>query len=359
MQNDTDPDGDGILFVSIATQPQHGTLAYNGEGNYIYRPTSGYVRSDSFTYTIRDTLWAYSTGTANINVVNQAPIALADFYAIHGSLLVTPVQNDTDPDADNIIFDSLASQPQHGTLAYVRPGEYTYTPSGGYLGSDSFTYTIRDTLGAYSTGMVTLWMIGDGEDDGIGSSCSTGGPITVGSPVNVTNGNMYLQQGDYALSSIGPAIDVTRTYNSNSQRVGLFGRGWTTSYDESINAYDSNLARFSQSDGRAIYLGRSAGSSGASSPLEGDFHGSLVQNGDSSFTLVLNDGSARQFNSAGKLISLADRNGNQTILSYDAGGKLSSVTDPFTRADTDNKRKRPSAFDRRHFGNDCHLHLWK
>ncbi len=137
------PDGDGILFNSIATQPQHGTLTYVRPGEYTYAPAGGYVGSDSFTYTLRDTLWAYSTGTVNINVVNQTPIALADFYVVQTSLVVWPMQNDTDGDADGIFFDSITTQPQHGTLTYYGAGAYTYTPSGGYSGSDSFTYRIR------------------------------------------------------------------------------------------------------------------------------------------------------------------------------------------------------------------------
>ncbi len=155
--------------------------------------------------------------------------------------------------------------------------------------------------------------------------------MRLGEPFNVTTGNVYLQQGDYQLPGVGFSIDVTRTYNSNSQSSGLFGRGWSSQYDESIQAYDNNLVRFNQADGRAIYLARAAGSADGLTPLEGDFHGSLVQNGGSGFTLTMTDGSVHQFNGAGKLVSLADRIGNQTTLSYDTGGKLTSVNDPFGR----------------------------
>ncbi len=57
---------------------------------------------------------------------------------------------------------------------------------------------------------------------------------TVGGPVNVTNGNMYLRQMDYQLPGVGEAIGVSRTYNSISQSIGLFGLGWTTVYDERV-----------------------------------------------------------------------------------------------------------------------------
>jgi arylsulfatase A-like enzyme len=38
---------------------------------------------------------------------------------------------------------SVASQPSHGTLSGTEPN-LTYTPSGGYIGSDSFTFTVSD-----------------------------------------------------------------------------------------------------------------------------------------------------------------------------------------------------------------------
>lgn len=334
LANDSDPDpGDSINIRNMVNGPtQHGWLSPYGPNVYTYTANYGYVGSDTFDYTVCDDLGACSTGTVSINVVNEAPVARPDLYVVRAPLAVAPRQNDFDPDPqDALVFQGITSQPQHGSLSPSNPSVFIYTPYSGYTGSDSFTYTVCDDLGACSLGIVTLWVIGNGENDGVCSTCNKGGPGAIGGPVNVTNGNMYLQQGDYALTASGPGINITRTYNSNSQRIGLFGRGWTTSYDESINAYDSNLARFNQSDGRAIYLARAAGASGALSPLEGDFHGSLVQNGGSSFTLTLNDGSVQQFNSAGKLISLADRNGNQTTLAYDTSGKLASATDPFGR----------------------------
>ncbi|MFN2497739.1 MAG: DUF6765 family protein [Pyrinomonadaceae bacterium] len=325
LLNDTDPDGDPIIFDETGNGPYHGVLV-GTNGQYEYRANQGYVGTDSFTYTIHDSLFAYATGTVYINVVNEAPVANPDLYTVRGDLVLTPLQNDTDAEGDAIVFDSLAIGPQHGVLVTLSSTEYSYRPAPGYIGSDSFTYTIRDNLSAYATGTVTLYVVGDGENDGL-CSCHA----SVGGPVNVTNGNMYLQQGDYALPGAGPGIQITRTYNSNSQGIGLFGRGWSSQYDEAVVAYDNNLARLNRPDGRAIYLGRAVGSSGVFAPLERDFHGSLAQNGGSGATVTTTDGSVRQFNSLGKLSSLADRIGNQTTLTYSNGGKLAAVTDPVGR----------------------------
>jgi RHS repeat-associated protein len=338
LANDSDPDGDGIRFDSYGSQPQHGYLVgSSGSSPTSYTPNSGYTGTDSFTYRICDDLGACSAyATVTLNVVNSAPVAVDDSFTVHGGMQLSSVLvNDYDPNGDGIRFDSYGSQPQHGYLVgSAGSPPISYSPNSGYTGTDSFTYRICDDLGACSNyATVTFFVVGDGENNGGCNECNgaVGALVAVGKPINVTNGNMYLQQGDYQLPSVGFGMNVTRTYNSDSQRIGLFGRGWATAYDESILAYDNNMVRFNQGDGRAIYFARPVGSSDGLAPLEGDFHGSLSQNGGSGFTLSFTDGSAQEFNSAGKLLSLNDRNGNTTTLTYGGNGFLSSVTDPFGR----------------------------
>jgi RHS repeat-associated protein len=334
MANDSDPNGDTIFFDVIVQSPSHGTLSFGQGDLIIYNAHSVYVGPDSFTYRIKDSLGFSAIGTVNIDVVNQAPVAVNDLYVIRGAqsqqLFPSVLANDFDPDSeDYILFDIVVQFPTHGSLSLGGNGTdiIHYMPQPGYAGSDTFTYKMTDNLAVRSNvATVTLLVLGDGENDGH-SGCNG----EVGEPINVTNGNMYLQQGDHLLPSTGPAISIARSYNSNSSRMGLFGRGWSSAYDASITSYDSNLARLNQPDGRAIYFGQQVGSSGAFAPLEGDFHGSVVQNGVNGFTLTMKDGSVHQFDSTGKLISLADRNNNQTTLAYNGSGKLVSVTDPFAR----------------------------
>jgi len=57
--------------------------------------------------------------------------------------------------------------------------------------------------------------LGSLENSG-GVSCNA----SIGRPVNVTNGNVYLGQADYQLPGIGEAISIERNYNSLSQKVG-------------------------------------------------------------------------------------------------------------------------------------------
>ncbi|MEP6569529.1 MAG: DUF6765 family protein [Acidobacteriota bacterium] len=141
----------------------------------------------------------------------------------------------------------------------------------------------------------------------------------VGKPVNVTNGNVYLQQTDFRLGGIG-SIEVTRSYNSSVPGVGLFGRGWTSLYDESVATVSGGLLEYRTPDGRVITGG-----------ITPDFFGQIVKNGDGTYAVTFKNGTVHRFNSSGKLLSLRDVSGNQTTLTYDANGYLASVSDPFGR----------------------------
>jgi len=163
-----------------------------------------------------------------------------------------------------------------------------------------------------------------GENNGK-TGCNAG----AGDPVNVTTGNMYLEQTDFQLPGAGEAIDVTRTYNSSSQDINLFGRGWSSPYDRSVQTINSQLKRLNLGDGRSVYFVPS-GTAGVFVPLEPDFRSSLTANNDGTTTVVLKDGRIYQFNSAGRLAYIQDLNGNQTVMNYTSGA-LASIVDPFGR----------------------------
>jgi VCBS repeat-containing protein len=54
LSNDSDPDGPVQLHASVVAGPQHGSLALNDDGSFVYLPTAGYTGPDSFTYDVSD-----------------------------------------------------------------------------------------------------------------------------------------------------------------------------------------------------------------------------------------------------------------------------------------------------------------
>jgi hypothetical protein len=67
VANDTDG-GSPPLTVTSVTQPSNGTASNNGNGTVTYAPKSGFVGTDSFTYTIKNNCGKTATGTVTVNV---------------------------------------------------------------------------------------------------------------------------------------------------------------------------------------------------------------------------------------------------------------------------------------------------
>lgn len=342
MANDYDPDGDPITW-NLVNPPEHGTLfglpnPQPGDLKTL-AVEHGYTGQDSFTYEVCDQFGVCSApATVTLTINNNPPIPGPDFYVVRGGTIIGPLfANDVEPDGDEFLGPYVTEGAQHGRvfgLTIFDPGDMKqYLPDAGYGGVDSWQYEIIDYLGASGRAWVRLFVIenDDAENAGPCSPCAEGGgALAVGRPVNVTNGNMYLQQTDYQLPAVGPGLNVTRTFNSKLQKEGLFGRGWSTAYDSSIKIYDPTFIRLNLPDGRAVYYTR-PNTSSAFAPVEKDFHNQVTQNGDGSFTLNFIGGGGQQFNAAGKLLSVADRYNNQTTFTYDGGGRLVSASDPFER----------------------------
>ncbi len=68
------------------------------------------------------------------------------------------------------------TQPAHGSATVRADGSYTYTPAAGFSGTDSFTYTAKDSSGQTATSTVTVTVQPTGADDAF--SVRAGGTAT-------------------------------------------------------------------------------------------------------------------------------------------------------------------------------------
>ena len=85
------------------------------------------------------------------------PIAQDDFAA---TLRDTPVRiavlaNDSDPDGDPLTVTGV-TDPAHGSAADNGDGTVTYTPDPGFVGGDSFEYSISDGAGGADSATVSV-----------------------------------------------------------------------------------------------------------------------------------------------------------------------------------------------------------
>ena len=177
--------------ISGTTDPAHGTVVVDGDGQGLtYQPDASYAGPDTFDYTIHDTADPGSDSTATVTIkVNAPPVAADDpgtacqpLTAFGGAFPIVEdygpflqggscglLPNDSDTDGTIVDWQPLV-QPTHGTLVYVDPTLFQYTPEadystfegdlpGGQWISDSFTYRVRDNDGGWSqSATYRIWM---------------------------------------------------------------------------------------------------------------------------------------------------------------------------------------------------------
>jgi VCBS repeat-containing protein len=161
LANDSDSDGSFVTAVLVAG-PTHGSLTFHGDGSFVYVPHADFYGADSFTYLLSDGGANSNVATVSLHVtaVNDAPLANQDSYSVpHNATLTVAaggvLANDHDVDGD-LLTAVLLSGPGHGTLALHADGSFSYVPSAGFGGVDSFTYQASDGRAASLPTTVTI-----------------------------------------------------------------------------------------------------------------------------------------------------------------------------------------------------------
>lgn len=167
LLNDSDPDGNVPLTLSDLTQPGTGLggVVLNGTTSVTYTPPAGATQPvvATFTYRAMDAKGLKSEpATVTINVApNQAPTAVADTVNTLGvPITINVLANDTDPEGNLPLTVANVSQPAAGRGTVTTDGAtVTYTPPATVTTAfpATFTYVVRDSIGATSTpGTVTV-----------------------------------------------------------------------------------------------------------------------------------------------------------------------------------------------------------
>ncbi len=157
LANDSDPDGDPLTISSV-TPPSHGTATASAT-QVTYTPASNFVGTDTFQYTITDGRGGSASATVTVTVTappNRPPVARDDSAMTpeNTSVTIDVLANDSDPDGDSLTITGV-TQPSSGTSS-TNGSNVTYSPNSGFVGSDTFTYSISDGHGGVATARVTV-----------------------------------------------------------------------------------------------------------------------------------------------------------------------------------------------------------
>ena len=149
---------------------------------------------------------------------------------------------------------------------------------------------------------------------------------STGSPVYIPNGHFVWSDTDVVLKG-RPDMRIKRTYNSQDARDGLFGNGWSVSFDMALyQAIEGGVSEYilRTANGKRYLFVKLANGTVMTPP--GRFE-KVVPQVDGSAKLVFQDGSVMLFRKDGKLVSDTDNNGNTIAYTYDAGDQLVEMND--------------------------------
>ncbi|HZH05627.1 MAG TPA: Ig-like domain-containing protein, partial [Lautropia sp.] len=134
---------------------------------------AGEEATDTFTYTVVDSLGASSVATLAVKVLgtNDGPVAkpLTDMVVENGGAIIIVPQFE-DADAGDTADVTLDTQGTKGKVVQNEDGTFSYDPNGKFEGlragetaTDTFFYKVTDSFGASDMQQVTITIIGQND----------------------------------------------------------------------------------------------------------------------------------------------------------------------------------------------------
>ncbi|MFE9235170.1 Ig-like domain-containing protein [Cellulosimicrobium funkei] len=115
--------------------------------------------SDTSTQTAYVTFtWVTDDAPSGLEALDDQAVVVRD-----GSGRIDVLSNDLIPEGSTVTVTGPDAGPSNGQVLVEEDGTVTYTPNLGFLGTDTFAYTITDQNGNVSTGTVTVTVVEETE----------------------------------------------------------------------------------------------------------------------------------------------------------------------------------------------------
>ena len=162
------------------------------------------------------------TVTVTVDNVNDAPIASDDAYSVPEdslSNLLSVLDGDTDVDVgDTLSLVSVGATSGSGT-ATQSGDQVDYVPAPGFVGQETFTYTVQDAAGLTDVGTVTVTVDNVNDAPVAGDDAFSVNEDSVSNLLSVLDGDTDVDVGDtLSLLSVG-ATSVSGTATHSRSQV--------------------------------------------------------------------------------------------------------------------------------------------
>ncbi len=179
LDNDIDPEGDRLTIISAGgfgpdggptdgetpLPPEQGRLFIEGEELRYQAPASGPLTINT-GYTVQDPAGNKAGGVLTIHVSPAdpaqnrpptAPLIDARVFAGQPVTIKVPLVG-LDPDGDPVGLIGVVDPPAMGQTA-LTADSFVYTADAGAAGTDTFTFTVRDSFGLEATGRIRVAVV--------------------------------------------------------------------------------------------------------------------------------------------------------------------------------------------------------
>ena len=180
----TDPNGSSQTHTfTLVTVPANGTLANNGTlqagstltntSTVYYTPQAGYTGVDAFTWNVCDGIATSATVTVTITISQHPPVICNPSPSLtclrNSTNNLSPFLAYSHTDVGQVMTYTLICAPTNGMLQVNGTGsvltagtiaslKWTYAPTTGFTGGDSFTWSVSDGM-ATATGQVAIAVV--------------------------------------------------------------------------------------------------------------------------------------------------------------------------------------------------------
>ncbi|HEX4300713.1 MAG TPA: Ig-like domain-containing protein [Gammaproteobacteria bacterium] len=223
-----DAAGNPVEFSVV--QPDHGTVSLTAAtGAFTYTPPAGFTGSDSFTFTAIDTSSNAASSAATVTldvsatpITGVAPLASGASVSVYQGQVLKGLLAAVTVGGDTLSY-ALKSKPAHGSVKVTAAsGVYSYSPTAGYTGKDSFSFVATDKVTHLMSSAATLAVTvvspplqavaplanglalsvysGQPIDSAVSAVDVNGNPVTYAVTTKPKNGSLTLQAGDGGFS---------------------------------------------------------------------------------------------------------------------------------------------------------------
>ena len=148
-------------------------------------------------------------------------------------------------------------------------------------------------------------------------------------PVYANTGRLQKSYTDLTVPGVGPALNITRTYNSQEWASGLLGYGWTFNLGRRLiigrsNAGDKIIGVLLETGEKNFYKEHTDNTLERLTDYGATYK--LIKNADNTYTIKNIDGTRYELRKDGKIAKVIDKNNNELVFTYNAVGCLTRIT---------------------------------